>query len=319
MTVQLNQLAHQLCILKRTPGGNHDDPRNLRAADANNSIGDASLPGQIHLARGMYGPMLTFDADSVIGQSLRTSGTFQESKIAEVSQFLAKKHNFRPETFFDIGANIGTHLVYALKEARYLEGFGVEPDVNNYRLLVCNVLLNGLEGRTSLFNLALSDDAGWAELELSTENFGDHRIRSAVDKHAVTFGENGRKTYQVPMMHAGRWIDDVARDPKGTLIWVDTQGHEGHVFRCFLGDQAYVAPQYMVAEFWPYGLERSGGKNAYLEYLAQCDAVYDINAENWAQSSPVSVDSLTARYDKMLAETTAVHYPHTDLLCICVG
>lgn len=313
------RLARQLLMVDCSLNVRSDEPNCLCTPHTNNSTNDASPPGQVHLARGLHGPMLTYDADLIIGQSLRISGTFQEAKIAEVSQFLAKKYNFQPEAFIDIGANIGTHLVYALKEAGYQEGFGVEPDVNNYRLLVCNVLLNGLEGRTSLFNLALSDDAGWAELELSTENFGDHRIRSAVNEHAVTFGENERKSYQVPKVHAGRWLDNVARDPQSTLIWVDTQGHEGHVFRCFLGDQASAAPHYMVAEFWPYGLERSGGKNSYLQYLAQCDAVYDINVENWAQSSPVSIDSLTARYDQMLAETTAVHYPHTDLLCVSAG
>ena len=318
MSTQPNRLARKLCMGECSVG-DLGKGGNLCGGNTNYSTNDAPRPSQAHLARGVYGPMLTYDADMVIGQSLRTSGTFQESKISDVSQFLSKKHNFRPETFIDIGANIGTHLVYALKEAGYQVGVGAEPDVNNYRLLVCNVLLNGLEGRTSLFNLALSDEAGWAELELSTENFGDHRIRNAVDKHAVTFGENERKSYQVPKTHAGRWLDDVACDPQSTLIWVDTQGHEGHVFRCFLGDQAHATPQYMVAEFWPYGLERSGGKNSYLEYLAQCDAVYDINLENWAQSSPVSIDSLAVRYDQMLAETTAVHYPHTDLLCISAG
>ena len=318
MSMQPNRLARKLCM-EECYVGELGNGGKLCTMGINNSVKDASPPGQVHLACGVYGPMLTYDADMIIGQSLRTSGTFQESKIAEVSNFLVNKYNFRPETFIDIGANIGTHLVYALKEAGYQEGFGVEPDINNYRLLVCNVLLNGLEGRTSLFNLALSDDAGWAELELSTENFGDHRIRSAVCEHAVSFGENERKTYQVPKTHAGRWLDDVACDPQSTLVWVDTQGHEGHVFRCFLDDHASAAPNYMVAEFWPYGLERSGGKNSYLQYLAQCDAVYDINLENWAQSSPVSIGSLAARYDQMLAETTAVHHPHTDLLCISGG
>lgn len=261
--------------------------------------------------------MLTFDADTIIGESLRTTGSFQEFKIGEVSQFLAKAYNFRPEIFIDIGANIGTHLVFALKEAGFREGFGVEPDTNNYRLLVCNVLLNGLEGRTSLFNIALSDDVGWAELELANGNFGDHRIRSTIGEYALSFGESERRSYKVPRTHAGRWITDVGPDLNCTLTWVDTQGHEGNIFRCFLGAQSYAPPRYLVAEFWPYGLERSGGKNSYLQYLERCDAVYDINKENWAQSSPASIDSLTAMYERMLAETTAVHYPHTDLLCIC--
>ena len=270
----------------------------------------------IELARALYGPMLTFGADQIIGHSLRTTGTFQEAKIREVSQFLVRKCAFQPKTFVDIGANIGTHLVFALKEAGYQEGFGIEPDVNNYRLLVCNVLLNRLEGRTSLFNLAFSDEDGWAELELSTENFGDHRIRNTGGECAVSFGEGERKSYRVPKTHAGRWLVDAVRNPRSTLVWIDTQGHEGHVFRCFLGEQPCVPPPYLVAEFWPYGLERAGGKKSYLAFLAQCVAVYDINAENWEEASPVPIDLLSAMYDQMLVDTTATHYPHTDLLCI---
>ena len=177
MTIQFSSLACQLGL------GKFSNPREpmlgpaSRIGDRNYSIDEASRPRLVQLARASYGPMLTFEADTVIGHSLRTTGTFQEAKIQEVSQFLVRKYAFQPETFVDIGANIGTHLVFALKEAGYQEGFGIEPDVNNFRLLLCNVLLNGLEGRTSLFNLALSDDIGWAELELSTENFGDHRIR----------------------------------------------------------------------------------------------------------------------------------------------
>ena len=276
----------------------------------------APAVGKVNLAQGVYGPMLNYDSDRVIGELLRKSGSFQETKILEVCDFLTRQHDFQSETFVDIGANIGTHLVFALKEAGFQSGFGIEPDSNNYRLLVCNVLLNGLEARVSLFNLALSDEAGWAELELSPENYGDHRIRSKDTEHVVSFGESERIVCAVPKSHAGEWLAKALPDPSHSLIWIDTQGHEGHIFRCFLGASHCSPPRFVVSEFWPYGLERVGGKDSYLQYLAECDAVYDINVENWSQMPPVTADSFRVQYEKMLAETTAVHYPHTDLLCI---
>lgn len=281
-----------------------------------NRSSQAAPLGDIELAKCAYGPMLTFSSDKVIGHSLRTSGNFQESKIHEVCNFLILRHDFQPETFVDLGANIGTHLVFALKEAGFQRGFGIEPDLNNYRLLACNVLLNGLEACVSLFNLALSDEAGWAQLELSPENYGDHRIRSKDTEHAVSFDESERIVYAVPKLHAGDWLTNAIPNPNRSLFWIDTQGHEGHIFRCFLGDTSFPPPRFVVSEFWPYGLERSGGKDSYFQYLAECDAVYDINVENWSQMPPVAADSFRALYEKMLAETTAVHYPHTDLLCV---
>ena len=316
MTFRPHRLADQLHIAGNDSGRAPQQSARHGADDSRTPASGIPSTDDIALARALYGPMLTFGADKIIGHSLRTTGAFQEAKIREVSQFLVRKYAFQPETFVDIGANIGTHLVFALNAAGYQEGFGIEPDVNNYRLLVCNVLLNGLEGRTSLFNLAFSDEDGWAELELSTENFGDHRIRNSGGECAVSFGEDERKSYRVPKTHAGRWLTNAMLNPRSTLVWIDTQGHEGHVFRCFLGEQPCVPPPYLVAEFWPYGLERAGGKKSYLAFLAQCVAVYDINAENWEEASPVPIDLLSAMYDQMLVDTTATHYPHTDLLCI---
>jgi FkbM family methyltransferase len=278
--------------------------------------GVLSQPAVIQMAACSYGPMLTFSSDMIIGQSLRTQGNFQERKIAEVTEFLASTLGVQTETFIDIGANIGTHLVFALKEGGFLRGIAIEPDANNYRLLVCNLLLNNLESRVSVANLALSDSDGWAELELSPDNFGDHRIRSAESGAQLSFGESSRETYKVPKRHAGDWFQGIAYERNKTLIWIDTQGHEGNIFHSFAGKPAAAQPKHLVAEFWPYGLARSGGRQAYLDYLARCDAVYDINAPMWQTSPPVAVAQLLVMYDTMLAATTADHYPHTDLLCV---
>lgn len=58
-------------------------------------------------------------------------------------------------TFFDVGANVGNHTLYAglmLKAGRVVP---VEPNPRAYRLLVHNVLINGLEGVVELGKLGV--------------------------------------------------------------------------------------------------------------------------------------------------------------------
>lgn len=46
------------------------------------------------------------------------------------------------------------------------------------------------------------------------------------------------------------WTDDIK------LIWIDTQGHEGHVFGG--GENLFSRDIPVVSEIWPYGLKRAG-------------------------------------------------------------
>jgi FkbM family methyltransferase len=243
----------------------------------------------ILLATAHYGPMLVFEADKVIGLSLRSSGGFQEGRVKEVVDFLREKFSFAAEVFIDVGANIGTHLIYSL--------------------------INDLAHATNLFNLALSNTYHLAELELCPANFGDHRIRVAQDENVPSFGETGREVVTVKLATFDGIFATADFDWKRSLIWMDTQGHEGFIFDGARDLFAAHKP-YVVTEFWPYGLERSGGKRLYFDFLAQCKSLYDINSSDWTSGTTVSADELEKRYGEMLAATSADHYPHTDLLCI---
>ena len=97
---------------------------------------------ELVVANAASGPMLTLRSDMIIGESLRTVGTFQEEKIREVSAYLSATHQFQTKTFVDVGANIGTHLIFALRGGGYQHAVGIEPDLTNFCLLRCNVLLN---------------------------------------------------------------------------------------------------------------------------------------------------------------------------------
>ncbi len=66
-------------------------------------------------------------------------------------------------------------------------------------------------------------------------------------------------------------------DPVTTLIWMDTQGYEGHVLRGAKEILSKGTP--LVSEFWPYGLRRSGGYEYFLDSLmaGKYSFFYDLN------------------------------------------
>lgn len=263
------------------------------------------------------GPMCVFTSDSIIGAALRTEGAFGTEKIDEVVEFLKSQYGFFPRSFIDIGANIGTHLIHAIKSGLFENGLAFEPDPNNYALLSKNIVANELQGRVRAFKLALSSSSGVATFELCSENFGDHRVRVADFKGDIDLGENQRQLISVLkdtgdaiFSEHGLSLDDQ------TLIWVDTQGHEGYVFEGFRRLLSSGKKKFIVCEFWPYGLERANGKVRFLNFVDQCSHVYDVNQHGWGESKSLDRSDLESMYARMLDETRLGHYPHTDLLCV---
>ena len=123
--------------------------------------------------------------------------------------------------FVDVGANIGTTSLAAvtLGAERVL---AVEPAPGNYRLLMANIALNGLDDRVSAVNAAAGDREGTATLYLSPTNSGDHRL---TDEHE-------RDRVEVPLTTLPRILRRArlrARDV--SLVWLDAQGSELDILR----------------------------------------------------------------------------------------
>lgn len=263
------------------------------------------------------GTMLVYEDDTVIGRALRHSGCFEEDAVAGVVRFLRRSRGFRPRLFVDIGANIGTHLLRALRDGTFPGGVGVEMDPDNFRLLACNVHLADCHRRARLFNVAVSDTAGMASMEIATDNFGDHRVRVGPPPDGAAYGEQGRATRPVECrtLDALETACETVFDD-GALIWIDTQGHEGHVLagaeRIMGGDRK----PFFVIEFWPYGVERCGGRERLFRFLSRCSAVYDVRSPGWERLPPVSAEALGVRYDRILASAAKERLVFTELLCV---
>jgi FkbM family methyltransferase len=71
----------------------------------------------------------------------------------------------KPDIFFDIGANYGFYSLLAGKGG-VEEIHAFEPNPHVFCMLATNIFLNGLSGKTRLWNQAASDRAGMAKLHL---------------------------------------------------------------------------------------------------------------------------------------------------------
>lgn len=283
-----------------------------RQAESGNSA-------KLRLADTHYGQMLVFEKDRIIGDALVSSGSFQEEAILEVVKFIESVFSKTPAVFVDIGANIGTHVIHAVKRSGFRQGIAFEPDPENFRLLRANALINGVDRKIEFHNLAVTERSAELDLGLSDYNYGDHRVvtESAKPGSRCRF-ESQRECIKIrgvsldelfPCKEEGDWSD--------CLFWIDTQGHEGHIFD---GGRALFSPRshkkFVVAEFWPYGLELAGGKESFFRFARNCSRIYDIKASGWMYLPPTDPDALHGMYEKMLAETRADYYPHTDLLFV---
>lgn len=297
-----------------------DPKRSVKSAVVGSTAAPAHLKdliNQTELVQTADGPMHIFAADSVIGASLKTSGAFQTSKIDEVLGFLMQRFRFQPELFVDIGANIGTHIVHALKACGFTSGLAFEPDPYNHALLIKNIAENGLSDKARAFKLALSTSSGAATFELCGSNFGDHRVRVANVQTDVSFGEDQRRVISVLKDSGDDFLEENGLSLSAkTLMWVDTQGHEGHVFAGLNKHLTASKKPIIVCEFWPYGLERAIGKEMFFDFLGRCQVIYDISQNNWQDNPEFSLRWLNELYQTMLADTREGYYPHTDLLCI---
>lgn len=175
-----------------------------------------------------------------------------------IEHYLGQARCLQGRIFIDVGANIGITTLPALVEFGAAEAIAFEPDAQNFRLLRCNAITNDVDERLHAFRVALSDETSMGLLERAEGNWGDHRIRVRSDLVDGSYGESLRPVVEVPMVRFDELVQELPIDlTRVGLVWMDTQGHEGHILR---GASSLLATDIpVVTEYWPYGLARAGG------------------------------------------------------------
>lgn len=167
-------------------------------------------------------------------------------------------------TYLDIGANIGLTTIPVAFHAK-VACLAFEPEPANYRYLAGNVARNCRHGNVETFNLALFDRKTEIDFELSSRNYGDHRIRT---KEATgSYEEERRRVIRVVADRLDALIEPTRlRSPLGVKIC--TQGAEAQVLAG--GQEVLGKASVLSVKYWPYGLRRAHGDvELLLRFLAR--------------------------------------------------
>jgi FkbM family methyltransferase len=201
-------------------------------------------------------------------------------------------------TFLDVGANIGTTTLAALR-AGFRSVLACEPDPANAKLLRANVALNSAEDTVRILEVAISDRSGVARLDPGRGSRTKSRILGGVDD----------RPRGIPIEVATVSIDELVRD--GTidpdsigLLWADVEGHECQVLS---GAQTLIERRVpLVIELNPKLIRRAGGSEALLGLLAS-DYTHVLDLRR-----PDSAFVPIASFDKLLEDYSPPAF--TDLL-----
>ena len=206
--------------------------------------------------------LLSFDSkDKTTGRILHIYRNHEFEDMMEIVEYLRNKGVLDKGcagTVIDVGGYIGMSSTTFLLEDIFEKSLAFEPSPVNYQLLQKNIKSNDLEGRLKAFNIALSDQSGDIQFELSGKNYGDHRVRNNSEKGH--FGEESREVINVKAYK----FDDFLNENKDIdqtdirLIWMDIQGHEA---KFIAGASEFIKSHPdvpIMMEFWPYAMLRSG-------------------------------------------------------------
>lgn len=162
---------------------------------------------------------LAFDPnDKIIGTGIRRHGGWFRQESCRIFDALPEKGG----AFIDVGANIGTQTVYALKFGGFERAVCFEPDPRNLWLLRANVSINDLADRVTIIEAAAGAYSGTVPLFLNSFHSGTNSI--AVDQ--------GEGTIDVAMVSVESALADlgISGDQVG-LAWIDVEGYEGEVLK----------------------------------------------------------------------------------------
>lgn len=242
------------------------------------------------------GVLLVQTDDVDLGRGTFADGPWDQEMV-EFAVRQAEAHSERSiegGSVLEIGANVGTTTLLLLNRYRAARVIAFEPIPRTARILRAMLALNGLLDRVDVREVALTDQETVLQMELSQRSPGDNRVRTRPPEDSRQ-GEADRRLISV----RGTRLDaEVADLSEVRLVWMDAQGHEGHVLAGARNLLAGDIP--VISEFWPYALRRAGGLEMFLKAVEQHYArVFDTahGDRSRAEMYPSSaIRSLAGRY-----------------------
>ncbi len=273
----------------------------------------AHIPGVITKAENIDAYIAYPGSDRVQLNSALNGKPFQLDDLLECLDFLAAKAliSSAKNCFLDIGANIGSTSIYALKSKYFEQAICLEPSQLNYQFLLWNGQLNGLQDKIQCLKYGVANVIGKQELICSPTNCGDFRLNLAAT-HATNNDLFAETTFTSEKVDCTT-LDNLLANKVFNLdnigvIWLDCQGSEGLIFaggNNFF--QKLSVPIY--TGFWPYGLKRLNCQDQYFDFLNKYGKALVRFVNN--QPQYIDIQYLTNFYDQNISTGE-----HCDILIL---
>ncbi|MEM9063462.1 MAG: FkbM family methyltransferase [Pseudomonadota bacterium] len=186
------------------------------------SLGVVHRRGDDWLIDGGDHLMWCCSGDGLIAAGLAKHGAWQRDDLEHAFATLQERGIRRKGWFIDVGANIGTHVVYAAKRPEIERILAIEPEPRNFDFICRNASINGIEDRVTPLRVAVSDQPGKLHLEVNSAKQGQHIIREVARDNTI---EVTAKTLDEILVEHAIDPQDIA------MLWIDVEWHEHAVFR----------------------------------------------------------------------------------------
>jgi FkbM family methyltransferase len=164
--------------------------------------------------------------DEGVGRGLLKHGAWQREDFATALRLIIERRGRVGGVFVDVGANIGTHCLYAALCGRFERLIAIEPEPRNVALMRDNFSMNDLATKFDIVQKAVGDGTRTVYLDLHPADSGMHSVVNAPGDRTI-----GVELDTLPNILGGL---DVNSDDVG-FIWMDVEGHEFEVLKSMEG------------------------------------------------------------------------------------
>ena len=169
---------------------------------------------------------IIFSDDDYVSRDTYINGPYDYNLIKRSLKFIKKRKKI---TFIDVGANIGTVCISAIKDKLFKNCIAFEPNDKIFNVLKANILINNLTKSIESYDFCLADkNRDNLFFSEHKSNFGDNKFNKKKSKKSINFPRDKVKTLN-------SFYNKV--NPKNTLIKIDVQGFEINVI---LGAKKFI-------------------------------------------------------------------------------
>ncbi|HEX7802015.1 MAG TPA: FkbM family methyltransferase [Pseudoxanthomonas sp.] len=219
--------------------------------------------------------------DKVIGRAIFLEGSYDLHKLLLAVSILEKR-GYALKHIVDVGSNIGSIVIPAVRRNIFERGTAIEPHPENFKLLCANLALNGISSRVTTLSNAVGTESGSTLRMLeSVSNSGNHMI-----------SDDGLQVATIR-------LDELGIGQDGTLLWMDIEGYEGHALAG--APELVSAGVPLVAEYNPGFLRLHDGLEM-LESILCKHEIFDIGMGGM----PTSFKTMRERYEDSATDFLAL-------------